>query len=166
MAVIALKVFDPHSVAGVEACRPLLEMGAGLGGKAALAIHHSNADRQVAADILTRFAEAAAGFGPATNLEAVAGGKGQTLAQAIDAVRSSGADVRICSDPPLPMRADVSVASVPALEPGLIRHVQLCDGPIRQPAEIAKKRGCVRAPVGRDRLRMGWESYSEKPTEP
>lgn len=137
MQVIALEVFDLHSMAGVEACRPLLEMGARLGGKAALTIHYSNEDRGASAEILAKFAEVATGFGLATNLEPVAGGKSQTLAEAEDLIRRSGADVGICLDPHHLFRAGGSVADIAGVEPGRIRYVQLCDGPIPQPAEIA-----------------------------
>jgi sugar phosphate isomerase/epimerase len=135
--VIALEVFDLHSMAGVEECRPLLDMGARLGGKAALAINYSNADRVETAEILAKFAETAAGFGLATNLEPVAGGKSQTLAEAQDLIRASGADVGICLDPHHLMRSGDTVAAIAALDPGQVRYVQLCDGPIPQPPEIA-----------------------------
>ena len=134
--VIGLEVFDLHSVARIESCRPLLEMGARLGGKAALAINYSNADRSEAAEILARFAEAAASFGLATNLEPVAGGKSQTLAEANDLILRSGADVGICFDPHHLIRGGGGLADLQALPPGAVRYVQVCDGPIPQPAEI------------------------------
>lgn len=133
----ALEVFDLHSLAGVEQARPLLEMGARLGGKAALAINYSNPDRAEAADILAAFAEAAREFGLATNLEHVCGGQSQTLAEAEDLIRRSGADVGICFDPHHLIRAGGGVEDVRAVSPGLIRYVQVCDGPIPQPPEIA-----------------------------
>lgn len=136
LEVIALEVFDLHSLAGVEAVRPLLEMGARLGGKAALAIHYSNADHSEAADILAAFAETAASFGLATNLEPVAGGQSQTLAQAHDLIRASGADVGLCLDPHHLFRAGGAVADIAALPAGAIRYVQLCDGPVPQPPEL------------------------------
>lgn len=135
--VIALEVFDLHSLGGVEQARPLLEMGARLGGKAALAINYSNADRAEAADILAVFAEAAAAFGLATNVEPVCGGQSQSLAEVEDLIRRSGADVGICFDPHHLIRAGGGVADVRAVSPGLIRYVQVCDGPIPQPPEIA-----------------------------
>ena len=134
--VIALEVFDLHSMAGVEAARPLLEMGARLGGKAALTINYSNPDRVASAEILAAFAETARTFGLATNLEPVCGGQSQTLAQAADLIRASGADVGLCFDPHHLIRAGGGLADVQALAPGLIRYVQVCDGPIPQPPEI------------------------------
>ena len=137
IAVSGLEVFDLHSMAGVEAAKPLLEMGARLGGRAALAIHYSNADRGAAAEILAAFAEAAAGFGLATNLEPVCGGQSQSLAEAHALIRASGADVGLCLDPHHLFRAGGAVADIAALPPGAIRHVQLCDGPVPQPPEVA-----------------------------
>lgn len=138
LEVSALEVFDLHSMAGVEDCKPLLEMGARLGGRTALTINYSNSDRAETADILARFAEVAAGFGLATNIEPVAGGKSQTLAEVRDLIRASGTDVGICLDPHHLFRAGGSVADISAIEPGLIRYVQLCDGPIPQPVEIVE----------------------------
>ena len=147
--VIALEVFDLHSLAGVEDCKPLLEMGARLGGKAALTINYSNPDPRETAEILARFAEAAAGFGLATNLEPVAGGKSQTLSAARDLIRASGADVGICLAPHHLFRAGGMVADIAAIEPGLIRYVQLCDGPLPQPPGIAGTEAvCERAYPG------------------
>ncbi|MFA7584613.1 MAG: sugar phosphate isomerase/epimerase [Novosphingobium sp.] len=138
IAVIGLEVFDLHSMAGVGAAKPLLEMGARLGGKAVLVINYSNADRGEAAEILAAFAEAAAAFGLATNLEPVCGGQSQTLAEAHDLIRASGADVGLCLDPHHLFRAGGTVADIAALPPGAIRYVQLCDGPVPQPPEIAQ----------------------------
>lgn len=136
--VIALEVFDLHSMAAVEAARPLLEMGARLGGQAVLAINYSNPDRGETAEILAAFAEAASGFGLSTNLEPVAGGQSQTLAQAADLIRLSGADIGLCFDPHHLIRAGGGLADLQAIDPALIRYVQVCDGPIPQPAEIAR----------------------------
>jgi len=137
LQVIALEVFDLHSMAGVEDCRPLLEMGARLGGKAALTINYSNADRAATADILARFAEAAAQFGLATNLEPVCGGQTQTLAEAEAMIAASGADVGICFDPHHLIRSGGGLVELKAVAPGRIRYNQVCDGPLPQPPEIA-----------------------------
>lgn len=137
MAVGALEVFDLYSKDMIEACKPQLELGARLGGKAALTINYSNPDRSETAEILALFAEAASQFGLATNLEPVAGGKSQTLAEARDLIRASGADVGICFDPHHLIRSGGGLAELQGIEPGLIRYVQVCDGPIPQPPEIA-----------------------------
>ena len=136
--VIALEVFDLHSMAAVDGARPFLEMGARLGGKAALAINYSNPDRGATAEILAAFAEAASGFGLATNLEPVAGGQSESLAEATDLIRSSGADVGLCFDPHHLIRAGGGLSDLQAIDPALIRYVQVCDGPMPQPPEIAR----------------------------
>jgi len=136
--VIALEVFDLHSLAGVEDAKPLLEMGARLGGKAALTINYSNVDRGEAADILAAYAEAAKSFGLATNLEPVCGGQSQTLAEAEDLIRRSGADVGLCFDPHHLIRSGDGLTELKAVPSGLIRYVQVCDGPVPQPAAIAE----------------------------
>lgn len=137
MEAVTLEVFDLYSMEAVEGCKPLLEMGARLGGKVALAINYSNPDRNETAEILAKFAETAAGFGLGTNLEPVAGGKSQTLAEARGLIRASGADVGLCLDPHHLIRSGDSLAELRQVEPGLIRYVQVCDGPIPQPPEIA-----------------------------
>ena len=137
LAVIGLEVFDLHSLDAVEAARPQLELGVRLGGKAALAIHYSNPDRAMAAEILARFAEAAAQCGLATNLEPVCGGQSQTLAQSAALIAASGADVGLCFDPHHLIRTGGGLAELRAVPPGLVRYVQVCDGPIPQPPEIA-----------------------------
>ena len=137
MEVVALEVFDLYAKDCIEAYKPQLELGARLGGKVALTINYSNPDRSQASEILALFAEAASQFGLATNLEPVAGGKSQTLAEAADLIRVSGADVGICFDPHHLIRSGGGLADLKAVEPGLIRYVQVCDGPVPQPPEIA-----------------------------
>lgn len=150
LGVIALEVFDLHSLAGVDASKPLLEMGARLGGKAALAINYSNVDRAETAEILARFAETAAGFGLATNVEPVAGGQSQTLDEVRALIAASGADVGICLDPHHLFRAGEAVADIAAIDPGLIRYVQLCDGLIPQPSGIAATEAICERPYPGD----------------
>lgn len=149
LEVISLECFDLHSAEAVEAYRPALELGARLGGKAALAINYSNGDAAHTADVLAKFAEAAREFGLGVNLEPVAGGKSPRLAQALAIIRASGADVGICLDPHHVFRSGDTVADVAAVEPGLIRYVQICDGPLVQPAAIAATEAvCERAYPG------------------
>lgn len=137
IAVQALEVFDLHSRDAIESYRPQLELGARLGGKAALSINYSNPDRAETAELLAMFAEMAKGFGLSVNLEPVCGGQSQTLAEARDLIRASGADVGLCFDPHHLIRSGGGVAELRAVEPGLIRYVQVCDGPIPQPPEIS-----------------------------
>lgn len=137
MEVMALEVFDLYSKDAIEAYKPQLELGARLGGKAALTINYSNPDRGETAEILALFADAASQFGLSTNLEPVAGGKSQTLAEAQDLIGASGADVGICFDPHHLIRSGGGLAEFEAVGPGMIRYVQVCDGPVPQPPQIA-----------------------------
>lgn len=137
LAVGSLECFDLYSEDIVEAYRPALELGARLGGKTALAINYSNPDPAHTAAILAKFAETAREYGLGVNLEPVAGGQSPRLAQAREIIRASGADVGICFDPHHLIRSGDGLADLQAVEPGLIRYVQVCDGPLVQPPEIA-----------------------------
>jgi sugar phosphate isomerase/epimerase len=148
--VIALEVFDLHSLAAVDACKPLLEMGARLGGKAALTINYGNPDRAEVADTLAKFAEVARGFGLATNLEPVAGGQTQTLAAASELIDASGADVGICLDPHHLFRTGGKIAEIAEVGTGRIRYVQICDGLLPQPPEIAMTEAVCERPYPGD----------------
>ena len=136
LGVMTLECFDLHSKAVVESYRPQLELGARLGAKVALAINYSNPDRAETADLLALFAAAAREFGLGVNLEPVCGGKSQTLAEARSLVLASGADVGLCFDPHHLIRTGGGLAELQAIEPGMIRYVQVCDGPLIQPPEI------------------------------
>lgn len=146
LQVVSLECFDLHSEAVVDSYRPALELGARLGGKAALAINYSNPDPGHTAALLARFAQIAKDCGLGVNLEPVAGGPSPRLAQARDIIRASGADVGICLDPHHLFRSGDSLADLQAVEAGLIRYVQVCDGPRVQPPEIAATEAvCERA---------------------
>lgn len=150
LQVIALEVFDLQSVAAVEACEPLLEMGARLGGKAALTINYGNPDRSEVAETLAAFAQMAAGFGLVTNLEPVAGGQTQTLAAACELIAASGADIGICLDPHHLFRAGGQVGEIASIEPGRIRYIQICDGLLPQPPEIVMTEAVCERPYPGD----------------
>ncbi|KPH66509.1 sugar phosphate isomerase/epimerase family protein [Novosphingobium sp. ST904] len=137
IAIETLEVFDLHSVEALEAYRPALERGARLGGKTALVLNYSNPDRGQSAELLGKFAEIAAEYGIGANLEPVAGGKTSSLQQAAELIAASGADAGVVLDPFHLIRSGGSVADIAALPEGMIRYVQLCDGPLQVPPEIA-----------------------------
>ena len=130
-----VEVFELASEAAIEAYRPALEMGARLGGKVALAYHRTAEDRGKVAELLARFAEAAAEYGLGVVLEPVAMGTTRTLAQARDLIRASGADVRILFDTWHLIRSGCGVADLSAIEPPLIGYVQINDGLVANPPE-------------------------------
>lgn len=126
--VQALEVFDLTSTADIVSYRPALELGASLGGTVALTYNLTNPDRAEVTDVLAEFAATAAEYGLATNIEPVVMGRTATLAQARDLIQASGADVGILYDVWHMMRAGEGVEQLKAIEPGLIRYVQVNDG--------------------------------------
>lgn len=124
-----VEVFDLVSNEAVLACRPALETGARLGARAALVIHGSNPDRAEVIDALAAFVELAAGFGLGVNLEPIAMGQTRTLAEARDLIHEAGVDAGILYDTYHLMRSGRRPEDVAAIEPGLIRYVQINDGP-------------------------------------
>ena len=137
IAVETLEVFDLHSFDALEAYRPALKRGARLGGKTALVLNYSNPDRGQSAELLGKFAEIAGEYGIGANLEPVAGGKTSSLQQARDLIVASGADVGITLDPFHLIRAGGSIADIAEIPAGMIRYVQLCDGPLIASSDIA-----------------------------
>jgi sugar phosphate isomerase/epimerase len=131
--VHSLEAFDAASKEAIESYRPALELGARLGGKAALAYHLTVEDRGEAADLLARFAETAAEYGLATTIEPILFARTSTLAQARDLIRASGADVRILFDTWHLIRGGGDVKQLRAIEPELIGYVQLNDGLLAPP---------------------------------
>jgi sugar phosphate isomerase/epimerase len=133
--VHSLEAFDAASETAIESYRPALELGARLGGKAALAYHLTVEDRGEAADLLARFAETAAEYGLATTIEPILFARTSTLAQARDLIRASGAEVRILFDTWHLMRGGGGVEQLRAIEPELIGYVQLNDGLLAPPED-------------------------------
>ena len=135
LEVVTLEVFDLHSFQAIEGYRAALERGARLGGKTALAINYSNPDKVETAEILASFAETAAQYGLAVNLEPIAGGHTSRLQQGAALIAASGADVGITFDPWHLVGAGGSIADIAEIDTSLVRYVQLCDGPLPIPAE-------------------------------
>lgn len=133
LGVHSLEFFDLASKEAIAGYRAALELGARLGGKAALAMHLGNQDRDEAADLLAHFVEVAAEYDLAVNLEPVAMGQTATLEQARDLIASSGADAGILFDAWHLLRAGGGPEDIRTLEPGLIRYVQFNDGLIAGP---------------------------------
>jgi sugar phosphate isomerase/epimerase len=127
--VHSLEVFDLVSEAAIRGYRPSLEMGARLGGKEALVIHAANPDRVHVVDLLATFVELALEYELGVNVEPIAMGRTRTLADARDLIRDARVDAGIVFDTYHLIRTGGSVANVRAVESGLIRYVQVNDGP-------------------------------------
>jgi sugar phosphate isomerase/epimerase len=128
MRVGPLEVFDMSSAAAVKSYRPALELGAQLGAQAASAINVRNPDPAEVSELFAQFAELAGEYGLGVTLEPLATFATSTLAQARDIVRASRVDAGIVLDVLHLVREGGTVADVRAMEPGLIRYIQVCDG--------------------------------------
>jgi sugar phosphate isomerase/epimerase len=132
----SLEVCNLVSRVANESYRPALELGARLGAKVVVAFHFHGAETATqAADVLAHLAAIAAEYDLGVNLEPVAMGQTRTLAQARDLIRASGADVGILFDTWHLIRSGCGVEQIHAIEPGLIRYVQINDGLARIPEE-------------------------------
>lgn len=123
-----LEVFVLSSAEAVKSYRPALELGAQLGAKTASAINIHNADPVEVSELLAQLAELAGEYGLGVTLEPLAMFETSTLAQAREIIRAARVDAGIVLDAFHLVHKDATAADVRAMEPGLIRHVQLCDG--------------------------------------
>ena len=128
MGVGALEVFNMTSAEAIKSYRPALEVGARLGGKTASAINVGNPDPGKVSELFAQFAELAAECGLGVTLEPLAMFETATLAEARDVIRTAGVDAGIVFDVFHLVRKGGTVADLRAMEPGLIRYIQICDG--------------------------------------
>ena len=126
--VHTVEVLDLSDEAAIREYRPALELGARLGARAASAYHGSNPDRVQVADLLALFVEVAGEFGLEVVLEPVAMAHTRTLAEAEALIRDAGGKAGILFDSLHLIRSDSGVADPAAIDPALIRYVQLNDG--------------------------------------
>ena len=123
-----LEVFVLSTAEAVKSYRPALELGAELGAKTASAINVQNSNPVEVSELFAQLAELARECGLGVTLEPLAMFATSTLAQARDIIRAARVDAGIVLDAFHLVRKGGTVADVRAMEPGLIRHVQLCDG--------------------------------------
>jgi sugar phosphate isomerase/epimerase len=128
LSVGPLEVFNLTSAEAIKGYRPALEFGAQLGAKTASAINVGKTDPQEVADLFALLAELARECGLGVTLEPLSMFATSTLAQARDAIRAAGVDAGIVLDAIHLVRKGGTLNDVRAMEPGLIRHIQLCDG--------------------------------------
>jgi sugar phosphate isomerase/epimerase len=128
IVVGALEVFDLSPGANIESYRPAIELGAQLGAKTASAINVRNSDPVEVSGLFAQFAELAGEYALGVTLEPLAMFETSTLTQARDIIRTARVDAGIVFDVFHLVRKGGTVADVRAMEPGLIRYIQLCDG--------------------------------------
>jgi sugar phosphate isomerase/epimerase len=138
IAVGPLEVFILGSSAAIRSYRPALELGAQLGARTASAINLQNTDPVAVSELFAQFAEFAREYGLGVTLEPLARFATSTLAQARDIIRASRVDAGIVLDAHHLVRVGGTVADVRAVEPGLIRYIQVCDGPASLPPEESR----------------------------
>lgn len=135
--VHAIEAFALSSASEIESLRPAFELGARIGARAALAYHLDGPDGNEAADLLALMTRAAGEFGLGVNLEPVSMGRTRTLAQARDLIRAAGVDAGIVYDTVHMIRAGGRECQLDEIDPALIRHVQIDDGPASLPPDEA-----------------------------
>jgi sugar phosphate isomerase/epimerase len=130
VAVHGLEVFDLVSREAVESYRPALELGARLGAGTATAINLRNPDRAELIDLLAQFRDTAREYSLQTLFEPIAPGHVRTLAEARDLIAQAGGQIRITLDFLHLIRTGCGLREMAAIDPDLIGHVQICDGPL------------------------------------
>jgi sugar phosphate isomerase/epimerase len=128
VGVHSLEAFDLASEQAVEDHRPALEMGARLGAKAAIAYNGGLSDLGRVADLLASFAGVAGEFGLGVVFEPIAVTQTCTLAEAQSLIRKAGVDAGILFDTWHLFRTGGGIAEFRAIDPALIRYLQINDG--------------------------------------
>lgn len=143
VGVHTIEVFDLVSEEALESYRPALQLGAELGARSATTINFANPDRDDVVRLLHRFAAIAESYGLATSLEPISVGHTRTLKDAAHLIADAGAKVGITFDFLHLVRTGGSAEDVRAIDPALIRYVQVCDGPLEVAPELAPAEGTV-----------------------
>jgi sugar phosphate isomerase/epimerase len=133
IGVHSLETFELSAPEAARAARPAIELGARLGAKAVLAINFLNPQRGQTVDALGALAEEARQCGLAVLMEPVAMGQTRTLVQARDLIRDAGVDAGVLFDAYHFVRAGGTRQDIAAIDPALIRYVQINDGPASMP---------------------------------
>lgn len=149
--VHAIEVFELSSEEAIAGYRPALELAAMVGGKAAVAKNTTHRDPARAAALLAALAELAGEYGIGVNIEPLSMGHTRTLAQARDLIEASGADVGIDFDTLHFARVGGTATDIAAIPSGLIRYVQINDGPAAAPTSVEG----LRAEAALERLYPG-----------
>src|SRR6218665_160478 len=118
----------------------MLASGASMGARRAIVLHFDPDPRRAQA-LLARLAQRAADHGIGVDIEFIAGSGLASLAAACDLAQATGGDCGIILDPLHLQRTGGSPADIDDRARGLIRYVQLCDGPATMSPEGALEEG-------------------------
>jgi sugar phosphate isomerase/epimerase len=136
IAVHNIECFNLALPDAFDGYRRTLEVGARLGGRVATCIAYGEPDLGRLTERFARLAALAAEMGLRLAVEFISMGDIRTLADAVRVVRGSGAgNGGITVDLLHLVRTGAGPADVAALDPRLIAHVQLCDGPASMPPD-------------------------------
>jgi sugar phosphate isomerase/epimerase len=135
IGVHQIEAFDLASREAIEAARPCFAAGAELGARAVLFYHGANPDRDRTAEVLAHACGVAAEYGLGVNLEPVSFARTRTLAEARQLIGDAGVDSGIVLDVLHHIRAGGTGADITAVPTGMIRYVQINDGPLSLPRE-------------------------------
>ncbi len=102
-----------------------------------------------------RFAELAARYGITPTIEPMNWGYTDAFPQAVRVIKAVGAGT-LTLDPLHILRTGTSMDYIESIEPALVRHIQLCDGPAHAPEEVYWHEGLE------DRLPLGEGEYPLK----
>jgi sugar phosphate isomerase/epimerase len=118
----------------------MLESGAAMGARRAIVLHYDPEPARAQA-LLAELAAKAADHGIGVDVEFIARSGLTSLADACDLVEAIGGDCGVILDPLHLQRTGGSPADVDDRARGLIRYVQLCDGPATMPLERQLEEG-------------------------
>lgn len=135
VSVHAIEAFELSSCSEIDGYRPALELGAWIGGKTVLVYHGGVPDRSEAADLLAYAVQVAGEFGLAVNLEPISMGMTRTVQDGLDLIGAAGVNAGIVFDTVHFMRSGGTVRDLDDIDPAIIRHVQINDGPAHLPPD-------------------------------
>jgi sugar phosphate isomerase/epimerase len=127
--VHSVEAIDLVSTEAVLAARSTIELGARLGAKVLVAMNHVNADRDQVIEAFRVLVDLAADHGLGVNLEPLAMGKTRTLAEARDLIHDAAVDAGIVFDTYHFARNGEPLEALRAIDPTLLRYVQISDAP-------------------------------------
>jgi sugar phosphate isomerase/epimerase len=137
-----LEVFALAADTDVADFRPALETGAALGAASATAIFRDIADPGLRLEKFVALCQAAAAFGLRVNAEFIFYNVLGSLPAAADLARRSGQpNAGVVVDILHLMRSGGSPAQIGEVEPRLIAHAQVCDGPASVTEEARRLEG-------------------------
>lgn len=124
-----LEVFNLNTEGPIDAYRPALELGAGLGAKTATAMNFGPPRDDLPARFAA-FQRLCAGLGLTALLEPISMSEVRTLDDGARLIEASGVEGQLVVDLLHVMRTGGGPETLAAINPRHIGHIQICDGPL------------------------------------